>query len=50
MKLTDTEIKLFLSYLENRKRYKPCGQVLGYPMWQDWMDDTIQKLNDELNP
>lgn len=50
MKLTDAELELFLHYLENRKLYKPCGQILGYPVWQGWMDTTIKKLTDELNP
>ena len=50
MKLTDTDIKLFLHYLAYLNQYKPCDLTLGYPVWEEWMDTTIQKLTDELNP
>ena len=41
-------MKLYLGHLKARRMYGPAKSVLGYSVWEPWMDTTIQKLTDEL--
>jgi hypothetical protein len=46
MRLTDREIKLFLGYLKTRRMYAPHPYASF--IWEEWMESTINKLENEL--
>jgi hypothetical protein len=46
MKLTTRELKLFITFLQVKEMYRYIDPTL----WQPWMEDTLQKLTDELAP
>lgn len=49
MTLNEHELRLFIGYLRQRRMYKPTQPVLGYTVWEPWMEDTLDKLTNELN-
>ena len=46
MRLTDRELKFFIGYLKARRMYAPHPTASF--VWEDWMESTLKKLENEL--
>ena len=50
MRLTTNELKLFRGVLLSRRAFRDTDIPLGARVWEEWMQDTLDKVTDELYP
>ena len=48
MRLTEKELSLFKGTLLARKAYRHQTLPLNARVWEDWMETTLTKINNEL--
>ena len=48
MQLDETELKFIRCYLNSRKAYRYSPLPLGAHVWEDWMENLLQKVENEL--
>ena len=48
MRLTEKELVLFKNTLQASKAYRNTSTPLNARVWEDWMETTLTKINNEL--